>query len=72
MRMMMLRIGQIQQRPAVEEAVLAMAMKMTTARVSKTRRAVRKGPEQRTEQRMGRGKGRGKERDRGRQWRKGW
>jgi hypothetical protein len=38
---------------AVDGAVLAMIMTMTTARVRRTRRAVRKGPGKGKEQRMG-------------------
>jgi len=58
---------------AVEGAVLAMATTMTTARVGRTSRAVRKGPGKGREQRIGmgkgwrlrtgRGKGRGKRRE---------
>jgi hypothetical protein len=46
-----------------------MAMTMTTARVRRTRRAVRNEPGKGRVQRMGRGKGRGKRRVR--QWRTG-
>jgi len=63
----MMKTGRISERRAVEGAILAMAMKMMTVRVKKTRRAVRKGPGKGRAQRMGRGKGWG----RGRQWRKG-
>ena len=61
--MMMMRTGQIPERRAVDGAVLAMKMTMMTARVRRTRRAVRKGPGKGREQRMGRGKGRGTERE---------
>jgi len=53
----MMTTGRIPVRRAVEGAVLAMAMTMTTARGRRTRRAVRKGPGKGREQRMGRGKG---------------
>jgi len=55
MRMMMMRTGQIPQCRASPGAVLAMAMKMMTAMVWTTRRAVRKGPDYGWEERMGRG-----------------
>ena len=61
---MMMRTRRIPERRAVEEAVLAMALTMTTARVRRTRRAVRKGPGKGREQRTGRGKGRGRGRGR--------
>jgi len=54
----MMTTGRIPVRRAVEGAVLAMAMTMTTARVRRTCRAVRKGPGKGREQRMGSGKGR--------------
>jgi hypothetical protein len=75
--MMMMKIGQIPVRRAVEGAVLAMAMTMTTARVSRACKAVRKDPGKGREQRMGRGNGRrlrtgrGKGRGRGRETVKG-
>jgi len=50
----------------VEGVVLAMAMTMMTARVRRTRRAVRKEPGKGRVQRMGRGKGRGRQRRKGR------
>ena len=62
----MMRTGGISERRAVEGAVLTMAMTMTTARVRRTRRAVRKGPGKGREQRMGRGKGRGRQSRKGR------
>jgi len=46
----------------MEGAVLAMAMTMATARVSRTHRAVTKGPGKARVQRMGRGTGRGRQR----------
>jgi hypothetical protein len=61
--MMMMRTGQILEHQAVDGAVLAMTMTMTTARVRRTRRAARKGPEKRRDQRMGRGTGRGSGRE---------
>ena len=69
----MMTTGQILVRRAVERAVMAMAITMTTARVRRTRRAVRKRLGKGREQRMGRGKGRrlrtgrGKGRGRGRE-----
>jgi len=48
-RMMMVSTGRIPERRAVEGAVLAMAMTMMTARVKRTRRAVRKEPGKGTE-----------------------
>jgi ribosomal protein L15 len=61
--MIMLTTGQIPERQAVEGAILAMAMTMTTARVKRTRRALRKGPGRGKEHRTGRGKGRGRGRE---------
>jgi len=67
--------GRIPERRAVEGAVVAMAMTMTTATVRRTRRAVRKGLGKGRVQRMGRGKGRGRQprkgRGRGRETAKG-
>jgi len=40
----MMRTGRISARRAVDGAVLAMTMTMMTARVRRTRRALRKGP----------------------------
>jgi len=60
MRMMMMTTGRILERPAVEGAILAMALTMMTARVRRTRKAVRPGPGKGRVQRMGRGKGRGR------------
>jgi len=57
-RMMMMITGRTTVRRAFARALLAMAMTMTTARVRRSRRAVRKGLGQGREQRMGRGKGR--------------
>jgi hypothetical protein len=77
MRMMMMRTGRITERLAVEGAALELVMTMTTARVRRTRRAVRKGPGNGREQRMGRRKGkrvrtgRGKGRGRGTETLKG-
>jgi len=66
----MMRIGWIPEHPPVEGAVLAMPMTMTTARVRRTRRAVRKSSGNGREQRMERGNGRrlitGRGRGRGR------
>jgi len=62
----MVRTAQIPEPRAVDEAMLAVAMTMTTARARRTHRAVRKGPEKRREQRMGRGNGRGMGRGKGR------
>jgi hypothetical protein len=45
-------------RRAVEGAILAIEMPMMTARVRRTRRALRKGPGKGRKQRTGRGKGR--------------
>jgi hypothetical protein len=42
-RMMMIRTGRIPERRAVEGAVLAMAMTISTMRVRRTRMAVSKG-----------------------------
>jgi hypothetical protein len=73
--MMMMLTGRIPERRAVDGAVLAMPMIMTTARVRRRRRAVRKGPGKGRVQRMGSGKGRGtqprKGRGRGRETVKG-
>jgi hypothetical protein len=55
-RMMMMRTGRIPDGLAVEGAVLAMEMTMTTASVRRTRRVVRKEPGKGRVQRMGRGK----------------
>jgi len=55
--MMMMRTGRIKERRAVEGTVLAMAMAMMTARVRRTRRAVRKEPGNVRERRVGRGNG---------------
>jgi hypothetical protein len=60
--MMMMRTGRIPEGQAVEGAVLAMAMTMTTARVRRTLRVVRNDPGKGRVQRMERGKGRGKRR----------
>ena len=54
-----MRTGRIPERQVVDEAIPVMTMTMTTARVMRTRRAVRKGPGKGRKQRMGRGKGRG-------------
>jgi len=62
----MMTTGRIPERRAVEGAILAMAMTMTTARVRRTHRAVRKGPGKGRVQRMGRGKGRGRQPRKGR------
>jgi len=62
----MTKSGLMLERRVVEEAILAMEITMTTARVRRTLRAVGKGPGKGREQRIGRGKGRG----RGRQWTK--
>jgi len=59
----MMRTGQIPERRAVDGAVLAIKMRMMTARVRRTRRAVRKGPGKGRELRMGRGNGRGRGRE---------
>ena len=64
--MMMMTTGRIPERRAVDGAVLAMTMTMITARVSRTRRAVRKGPGKGRVQMMGRGKGRGRQPRKGR------
>jgi hypothetical protein len=56
-RRMKMRTGRISNGRAVEGAVLAMTVSMMTARVSRTRRAVRKEPGKGRVQRMGRGKG---------------
>jgi hypothetical protein len=56
--MLMMTTGRMTVRRAVEGAVHAMAMKMTTPRVRRTRRVVRKGPGKAREERIGRGKGR--------------
>jgi hypothetical protein len=62
--MMMMKTRWIPEGQAVEGDVLAMSMTMTTARVRRTCRAVRKEPRKGRVQRMGRGKGRGKGRGR--------
>jgi hypothetical protein len=67
--MMMMRNGWIPEGQAVEGAILVMAITMTTERVRRTHRAVRKEPGQGKVQRMG--KGQGREKGRGRHWRKG-
>jgi len=59
----MMTTRRIPERPAVEGAVVVMAMVMTTARVRRTRRAVRNGPGKGMEQTTGRGKGRGRRRE---------
>jgi hypothetical protein len=61
--MMMMTTGLIPVRQAVEGAVLARAITMTTARVRRTCRALRKGPGKGREQTTGRGKGRGRGRE---------
>jgi hypothetical protein len=58
MRMMMMTTGWILVRGVVEGAVLAIAMTMTTGRVRRPGRAVRKGLGKGREPRMGRRKGR--------------
>jgi MarR-like DNA-binding transcriptional regulator SgrR of sgrS sRNA len=63
MRMMRMTTGLIPVCRAVEGAVQAMAMTMMTARVRRTRRAVRKVLGKGRENRMGRGKGRGRGRE---------
>jgi hypothetical protein len=63
-RMMMMRTGQIPLGRVVHGPVLAMVMTMTTARVRRTRREVRKQLGKGWVPRMGRGKGRGKGRGR--------
>jgi hypothetical protein len=57
--MMMMRTGRILQGRAVEEAVLVMAMTITTERLRRTRRAVRKEPRKGRVQRIGMGNGKG-------------
>jgi len=69
-RMVMLRTGRITVGWAVEAAVLAMAMTMTTARVRRTCNVVRKEPSKGAEQRMVRGKDTRKGREMRRQWSK--
>jgi hypothetical protein len=64
--MMMMTTRRIPERRAVDGAVPAMAMTMTTARMRRTRSAVRKGPGKGRIQRMGRGKGRGRQPRKGR------
>jgi len=54
-----MRTGRIPEHRAVDGAVLAMTITMTTARVRRRCRAVRNGLGKGREQRMGRGKGRG-------------
>jgi len=71
----MMTTGRIPEHRAVEGANLAMAMTMTTARVRRTRRAVRKGPGKSRVPRMGRGHRSGRQprkgRGRGRETAKG-
>ena len=73
----MMKPGQIPERRAMEGAVPVMTTTMSTARVRRTRRAVRQGLGKGMEQRMGSGKrrrlrtGRGKGRGRGRETVKG-
>jgi len=57
-RMMRMRTGRIPERGVVDGAIMALTMTMTTARVRRTCRVVRKGPGKGRKQRMGRGKGR--------------
>jgi len=59
-RIMMMTTGRIPERRAVDGAVLAMKMTITTPRVGRTRGAVRKGPGRGREQKLGRGKERGR------------
>src|SRR5882757_8463179 len=54
----MMRTARNLVRRAVDGAILGMATQMTTARVRRTCRAVRKGPGKGREQTMGSGKGR--------------
>jgi len=54
----MMRTRRIPVRRSADGAVPAMTMTMTTPRVRRTRRVVRKGPGKGREQRMGRGQGR--------------
>jgi hypothetical protein len=61
--MKIIRTGRIPECVAVDGAVLAMTMIMTTATVRRTHRAVRKGPGKGREHRMGRGKERGRGRE---------
>jgi hypothetical protein len=63
----MMRTERIPEGRAVDGAVLAMGMIMTTARVRRTRGAVRKELGKGRVQRMGRGKGRGRQQRKGRQ-----
>jgi hypothetical protein len=53
--MMMMRPGQISEPRVVLRAVLEMTMTITTARVRRTSRVVRKGPVKGREHRIGRG-----------------
>jgi len=62
----MMTTGGIPGRRAVEGVVLAMANKMTTGRVRRTHRAVRKGPGKGRVQRMGQRKRRGRQPRKGR------
>jgi len=62
----MMTTGRIPERRAVEGAVLAMAITMTTASVRRTRRVVRKELGKGRVQRMERGKGRGRQPRKGR------
>jgi hypothetical protein len=55
---MMMRTEQIPEHRAVQGALLAMAMGITTARVRRTPRQVRKGPGKRRKYRMERGRDR--------------
>jgi hypothetical protein len=66
--MMLNKTGRVAEWGAVEGAVLAMAMTMTTARVRRTHSAVRKGLRKGRVHSMGRGKGRGKQPRKGRGW----
>jgi hypothetical protein len=61
--MMMMTTGRIQVRRAVEEAVLAMAMTMTTVRERMACRVLRKEPGKEREQRMEMGEGTGSGRE---------
>jgi hypothetical protein len=62
----MMRTERIPDGRAVDGAVLAMGMTMTTARVRRTHRPVRKELGKGRVQRMGRGKGRGRQQRKGR------
>jgi hypothetical protein len=69
--LMKMRSGQLTEGLAVEEAILAMAVAMTMARVRGTHKAVRKRPGMGWKHRMGRLKGRRQGRGEGRQQRMG-